>query len=103
MTEPRPPAIALGAIAGLLTTISLYALIRGVQLLLFREPNPATVIWSEHAGYFWRIWISAYAGGMAALLAGRDARKNPMRIVRMLGPLVMIAAALIAVQGLFLP
>ena len=38
-------------------------------------PDPALVIYSEHAAYFWRAWTAAYLGAMvgfaAWLVAGR--------------------------------
>ncbi len=95
--------VALGAIAGCVTAVALYALLRGVQLALFPEPNPATVIWSAHAGYFWRALIVSYAGGMASLLTWLAAGRAPARVARALVHAVVVAGALIFAQGLFLP
>jgi hypothetical protein len=94
---------ALGAMTGLVTAVILYALLRGLQLLLFREPNPATVIWSLHAGYFWRALIAAYAGGMAAMLGWLAAGLSPAKLARALATAVLVAGALITLQGLLLP
>ncbi len=66
----------------------------------FREPNPATVIWSAHAGYFWRVLIVSYAGGMAAVMTWAAASAAPDRVARLLPSAVAVAAALILLQGL---
>jgi hypothetical protein len=95
--------VALAAMAGCVTAVVLYALLRGVQMVLFREPNPATIIWSAHAGYFWRALIVSYAGGMASLLTWMAAGRSPERVARVLVRGVTIAAVLIFVQGIFLP
>ena len=44
----------LAAVAACTTATGLYALVRVAQSLIFTEPDPALVIWSEHAGFFWR-------------------------------------------------
>lgn len=94
---------ALSLMAGCVTATGLYALVRGIQFLAFREPNPATVIWSAHAGFFWRIWIVSYAGGMASILAWTLAGRDPSRVARVLLGAVGVATGLIVLQGLFLP
>ena len=89
--------------AACVTAVSLYALLRGAQLLLFREPNPATVIWSAHAGYFWRTpLIVSYSGGMGGIIAWLVAGREPERVARVLASGVIVAAAIL-VQGLLLP
>jgi hypothetical protein len=95
--------LALAAMAACVTAVSLYALLRGVQFLLFREPNPATVIWSAHAGYFWRALIVSYAGGMGALVTWLVAGRAPEKVARALVHAVVVAAALILAQGVLLP
>ena len=95
--------LALSAMAGCVAAVALYALLRGVQLLLFREPNPATVIWSAHAGYFWRALIVSYAGGMASFVAWLAAGRAPERVARALVHALAAAAALILLQGVLLP
>jgi hypothetical protein len=94
---------ALSLMAGCVTATGLYALVRGIQFLAFREPNPATVIWSAHAGYFWRIWIVAYAGGMASILAWSFAGRDAARVARVLVGAVGVATGLILLQGILLP
>ncbi len=94
---------ALALMAGCVTAVGLYALVRGIQFVVFPEPNPATIIWSAHAGYFWRIWIVAYAGGMASILAWMFAGRDPSRVARALLGAVGVAAGLIVLQGLLIP
>jgi hypothetical protein len=94
---------ALGAMGGCVAAVGLYALLRGLQLVLFPEPNPATVIWSAHAGYFWRAWIVSYAGGMAALMTWQAAGRDATRVAQVLARAVVVAGALILAQGVLLP
>jgi hypothetical protein len=93
----------LALVAGCTAAMGLYAIVRVAQALIFAEPDPALVIWSEHAGFFWRTWTVGYMGGMAALLtwmlAGRDAPRVAALLVRALP----IAAGALAVQAILVP
>lgn len=93
----------LALVAGCTSAMALYAIVRVAQALIFDEPDPALVIWSEHAGFFWRTLTVGYMGGMAALLtwmlAGRDAPRVAAFLVRALP----IAAAAVAAQAILVP
>ena len=83
-------ALALPLAAACTLAIVLYPLLRAIQLLLYPEANPATVVWSAHAGYFWRAWIAAFGGGMAAFVVPL---LGPATRARLLRALPMLAAA----------
>lgn len=96
--------ILASAIAGLETAIVVYAVTRVLQTLLVAEPNPALVITSAHHGYFWRAWISAYAGGFVALAIGlltRDAQA--ITIARTALRALPWTAAIAVAQALLVP
>jgi hypothetical protein len=95
--------VAVGLMSACVTAVALYALLRILQFFVFPEPNPALVIWSAHAGYFWRVWTVAYLGGMAGFLAFAASVRDAARVVRALLSGLTVAAALIAVQGVFVP
>jgi hypothetical protein len=86
-----------------IVAVAAYGLLRGVQFIVFPEANPATVVWSAHAGYFWRVWCVAYAGGAAGFVAYVLARRDPARAARGLLPALTVAAVVIAAQGALLP
>jgi hypothetical protein len=67
------------------------------------EADPALVIWSPHAGFFWRAWTASYIGGMAAILAYGAAGRDLGRTARTLAAFVPVAAVLVAAQGLLVP
>jgi hypothetical protein len=95
--------LALAAIAGATAAASAYAVLRIVQALAGNEVDPALVIWSPHAGFFWRVWTAAYLGGMVAFLAYLAASRNADRTARVLAAAVTLAAVLVAAQGMLLP
>ena len=99
----RTVRAALAVVAGCTTAIALYALLRIAQKLLFPEPDPALVLWSEHAGFFWRAWTAAYVGGTGGFVAwiasGRDAAKT----ARVLASSIVVSALLVAAQGVLVP
>ena len=101
MTRARPVMIAFAW--GLVVMVGLYGAVRAIQYLLFPEPNPALIVWSAHAGYFWRIWIVAYAGGMAAFVAYVLGRGRERATARALVPALTIATAVVTLQGVLLP
>lgn len=96
---PARTRLSIAFITACVAATTAYALLRVGQWLVFSEPNPALVIYSEHAAYFWRSWIASYIGvgvGFAAWLA-------PERALRHLPPAVVVAAGLLFAQTLFVP
>jgi hypothetical protein len=94
---------AVAAAFGLEIAVLAYALLRVVAFALFREPNPALVLFSLHSGYFWRAWTAAYAGALAAAIGAFAARYRPRAMVTALeGLLPWVVAALVA-QAIAVP
>ena len=95
--------LGLALASGCAFAVVAYAVLRIGAALLTTEADPALVLYSEHAGFFWRALTSGYLGGSAAfvtwLLAGRD----PARVAKALASLVPVAAAISAAQGLLVP
>jgi len=103
MSQGLRERLALGLMTTGVVAVALYAILRLVQFYLFPDPNPAMVIWSAHAGYFWRVWTVAYAGGMVGLAAFAAAGRDRVRVARALLPALTVASVLIALQGALLP
>jgi len=95
--------LGLATIAACTAATALYALLRIGQSLLFAEADPAKILWSEHAGYFWRAWTAAYVGGMLGFVAWIVAGSRPERVATFLGRALPFAALLLALQGLLVP
>jgi hypothetical protein len=98
--ETRSVRLALAAIAACTTAAVVYAILRLGQALLFPAVDPALVIYSEHSGFFWRVWTALYAGGMlgfGALFA------DPKRVASILRRAVVPAGVAIALQGVLVP
>jgi hypothetical protein len=98
--------LVAGAVAlawGLVVAIGAYAMTRAIQLLVHPDPNPALVVWSAHAGYFWRAWTVSYAGGIAAFVALLVARERVEASARSLILAIGVTAVLLALQAAFFP
>ena len=101
----KSAAITTGAVSiawGLVITVGGYAVVRTGQHLLFTEPDPAALIWSAHAGFFWRAWTVAYAGGMAAFAVLVAPHRTGLA-ARALAPGIAVAASLLVLQTIFFP
>jgi hypothetical protein len=99
-------SIVAGAVSlawGLVVAAAGYAIVRALQFFSYPDPNPSAVVWSAHAGYFWRAWTVSYGGGIAAFVVLITARRSIEPSARALVPAVGIAAALVALQAAFLP
>lgn len=94
---------AVAAAWGLVVAVAAYAVVRTVQSLGLSEPEPPALVWSPHAGYFWRIWTVVYLGGAAAFVAFVVAQGRPHVAARALAPAIAVAAALLALQSVWLP
>ena len=101
--EPWQVRVGLSAVAACTTAAGLYALVRIAQSLLFAEPDPALVIWSEHAGFFWRALTVGYVGGMVGFVTWLASARHAQGVAAVLARAVPIAAALLAAQGLLVP
>jgi hypothetical protein len=101
--EPTGVRLGLALIAACTTATALYAVLRVAQALIFPEPDPALVIWSEHAGFFWRAWTVAYLGGMAAFLAWLASARHAQDLATVLARALPVAAALLTLQALLVP
>jgi hypothetical protein len=95
--------LVLAAIAALVASTGLYAALRVLQFFVFPDPNPALVVWSAHAGYFWRVATVAYLGGMAGIVAFWLTAHDAARVARVLARAVPFVAAVLAAQGALFP
>lgn len=103
MSETTRARIGLSLIATCTAALALYGLMRVVQKIVFPEPDPALVIWSEHAGFFWRAWTVTYLGGMVGLATWMVSEHDPARVARVLARALPIATAILVAQGLLVP
>jgi len=101
--SPRSMRLGLGLMAACVSAVALYGVLRLVQKWLFPEPSPAAVIWSAHAGYFWRCWTVVYAGAMLGFLAYGAAKRHPERVVEALLHSLTAAVVVIVLQGVLVP
>ena len=93
----------LAVVATCVTALVLYAGLRVGQKVLFPEPDPALVLWSEHAGYFWRAWTALYVGGMGGFVAYVASARHAARTARALATAVVAGVLLVAAQGVLVP
>jgi hypothetical protein len=96
-------AAAVSIAWGAVVAVAAYAVVRAIQFFVYPDPNPAALVWSAHAGYFWRSWIVGYAGGLTAFIAYPLVSSRPAAAARNLPGGVAVAAAAIALQSAFLP
>jgi hypothetical protein len=94
---------AISVAWGLVIAVGAYAIVRAIQKVVYPDPNPAALVWSVHAGFFWRVWTVAYLGGVAAFVTFVVARGRTRAAARALAPAIAIAAGLLALQSAFLP
>jgi hypothetical protein len=94
---------AISVAWGLVVAVGAYAVVRAIQRVLYPDPNPAALVWSAHAGFFWRVWTVAYLGGVAAFVTFVVALGRIRAAARALAPAIAIAAGLLALQSVFLP
>jgi hypothetical protein len=98
--------VALAAVSfawGLVIAVGAYAVMRALQFAFAPEPNPKQLLWSVHAGYFWRVLTVGYAGGIAAFVVLLVGRERVETLARALAPAIGIAAALLALQAALFP
>lgn len=95
--------VATSSAWGVVVAVAAYPVMRTAQCLMSPAQDPAAVVWSAHAGFFWRAWTAAYTGGMAAITAYVVARGWLEAAARALAPAIVVAAAMLALATLFFP
>jgi hypothetical protein len=103
VSEGAGVRVGLAVVAGCAAAVGLYAVVRVAQGVIFPEADPAMIIWSEHAGFFWRTWTVAYVGGMVAMLTWLASGRDAARVATVLARAVPVAAALLAAQAILVP
>lgn len=103
MTSERTSRFGLTLCAASLSAVLLYSVLRLVAALRHPDPNPALVIWSEHAGFFWRAWTSVYLATMIGFCVWIVAEKHQPRVARMLAASVVPVTSLLVLQSVFVP
>ena len=102
MTD-RAVRLGLGFTAACTSAVLFYGVLRIIQWRLFPDPNPAHVIWSAHAGYFWRCWTVSYAGLLVGFLGYGASKERPAEVARALLTALTVATVVIVAQGLLVP
>lgn len=95
--------VALALVAGCTAAAILYPVLRVIQFAKGPEPDPALIIWSEHAGYFWRSWTAGYVGGMVAFGTYVVSGRHALATARFLSGALIVATIVVTLQSLFVP
>ncbi len=103
MTSVPVVRVAASLVWGVVVAVAAYAIMRTAQALTSPAQDPAAVVWSAHAGFFWRAWTASYVGGMAALTAYVVARGRLEGAARGLAPAIVLATAILALATVLFP
>lgn len=93
------PALAFG----FAVTVLAYSTIRIVDVLLFPEPNPAIVVWTDRSRFVWRALIAVYLGGASVFGGVGLARRTPDFFPVWLERIILLAASSLLGQSFFFP
>jgi hypothetical protein len=96
-------AVAISLAWGLVAAVSAYAVVRGIQFFAYPDADPAALVWSAHAGFFWRVWTASYAGGIVVFVTFVLARGDAATAARALIPAIGAAALLAGLQSALFP
>ena len=96
---PPRPRLAIAFIAACASATASYALLRLAQHALVTEADPAQIIYSDHAAYFWRAWTALFVGALLGFAAWR----TPTRVLKHLDRAIVLAAILLALQSFLVP
>jgi hypothetical protein len=96
-----PLAIALAS--AFVTVPAVYAVLRTCDVIFLAQPNPAVVSAGVKIAMFWRLWIGVYLAPVVAAVVYEIARRDLARGAKVLRIATIAAAAMIALQGFFLP
>lgn len=88
---------------GLALTVIAYVAVRLLDVVLFPEPNPVVVIWTDRSRFLWRALIATYLGGAAAFGGFAVAMRAPERVHAWLSRVILWAGGCLVVQTILAP
>ncbi len=95
--------LQVAAVFGLAIAAIAYASVRVLDFVLFPEPNPVIVIWTDRSRFIWRVLIASYLGGAGAFGGYGSALRTPETIVTCTERLIFCAGACLLLQAVFAP
>lgn len=95
--------LAMACAFGLGLATFAYAAVRVVDVVLFPEPNPVVVIWTDRSRFLWRAVIATYLGGAGAFGGYSLAHKTPERAPVWLERIILLSGATLLLQVIFAP
>jgi hypothetical protein len=91
------------AVFGLTITAIAYVAVRLLDVVLFPEPNPVVVIWTDRSRFIWRVLIASYLGGAAVFAGYRLASRTPEDVFDWLERFIVLAGVCLLLQAIFAP
>lgn len=88
---------------GCAVTVFAYSTVRIVDVLLFPEPNPAIVVWTDRSRFVWRALVAVYLGGASVFAGFGLVNRTPERSSTWLEWTVLAAASSLLGQAVFAP
>lgn len=88
---------------GLTISVVAYAFVRIVDIVLFPEPNPVVVIWTDRSRFLWRALIAMYLGGASVFGGYSLVVRNPDAGPLWLSRAILVAGGCLLVQTMFAP
>jgi hypothetical protein len=95
--------LAFALALGLTVAVFAYSAVRIVDVVLFPEPNPVVVVWTDRSRFIWRAAIAAYLGGASVFGGVRLAHQTSEQASKWLERAVIIAAVCLLGQSVFVP
>ncbi len=103
VSRARRVRFVTAACLSIALAIVLYAALRVGQVLVVREPDPATALYDAHVGYFWRILTAGYGAGLLAPICFFVVEAAPLRAARAVAPAMALSASVLLLRSIFAP
>ena len=95
--------LLVAAVFGLAIAAIAYAAVRILDVVLFPEPNPVVIIWTDRSRFIWRVLIASYLGGAGAFGGYSLALRTPETIFTYTERLVLLAGSCLLLQTVLAP
>lgn len=95
--------LCIALVFGLCVANLAYAAVRILDVVLFPEPNPVVVIWTDRSRFVWRAAIALYLGGASVFGGYRLALQTSPAFFSWLERSILVAGAGLLLQAIFAP
>jgi hypothetical protein len=102
-SSPSQGSSAVAIAVGLCGVAAAYSIFRALQVRLYPNPDPRTLVVIGRIGFFWLVRLALLVGVLVAIAAHALQRRAPGRLEAQLHRILFVTIAIVLLQVVLVP